>query len=484
MGRSHKALLWAAATLAAAAAALPALGQQDVETGSQNPATRAVIEGSATLSGPMSAPAAAPENAPASVERGRYLVAMGDCVACHTQKGGKPFAGGRPLQTPFGTVLSANLTPDAQTGIGHYTADTFYRAMSEGVDDEGHHLYPAFPYNYYTKLTRADSDAMFAYLRTLAPVSHPLERNQLPFPFNIRAVMVLWNWMFLDKGTFQPDQTQSAEWNRGAYLVEGLAHCEACHTPKNILGGNKSGKAFQGGTFGQWFAPDITPNTRVGVGSWKPQELEAYLRAGRNVHSAASGEMGEVVAYSTSQMTPSDLAAVVNYLSTLKPSLAVKTTAPDATVMRQGEAIWRDQCTACHAVQAKGVPLYFPPLANNANLQQRDPTTVIRFILEGASKVGTDKAPTQLSMPAFNWKLDDAQIAAVATYARNSFGNVASPVTAEQVETLRKKLRPPLNPLGDPKPTPMTNPGPGTLSTAGSSSLQNGTPRAGQQAPI
>ncbi|MEB0059704.1 cytochrome c [Variovorax sp. LG9.2] len=464
----HKSLLWMAGGLCVAVVVASAFSKQTAQAGPPQASS-------------TSASDTASRSTPASVERGKYLVAMGDCVACHTHKGGKPFAGGRPLQTPFGTVLSANLTPDAQTGIGRYTADTFYRAMSQGVDDDEHHLYPAFPYNYYTKITRDDSDAMFAYLRTLPPVSHALDRNRLPFPFNIRAVMVVWNWMFLDKGTYQPDTTKSAEWNRGAYLVEGLAHCAACHTPKNILGGNKSSEPFYGGRFGEWFAPDITPNQRVGIGSWKPDELFAFLHEGHNVHSAASGEMGEVVGYSTSQMTRADLAAVITYLGDVKASPVEKVAPPDTAVMHQGEAIWRDQCIACHAANAKGVPLYFPPLMANANLQQRNPTTVIHYILEGASKIATDQAPTQLAMPAFNWKLDDQQVAAVATYARNSFGNTASAVTAMQVADLRKKLKPIANTTGATTPALITHPGPGTLTSAGTSSTDNGTPQAGRE---
>ena len=217
---------------------------------------------STAANGVMSAAAnsgsTAPLNAENStpVERGAYLVKLGDCVACHTAQGGKPFAGGRPLETPFGTVLSANLTPDDSTGIGQYTPDTFYRAMHEGLDKDGRHLYPAFPYNYYTRVTRDDTDAMLAYFKSLPPVSQPLERNQMPFPFKIRGLMAVWNWMFLDKGVYTPDSSKSAEWNRGAYLVEGLGHCQACHTAKNPLGGNKSGEAFRGGLFGNWYAPD------------------------------------------------------------------------------------------------------------------------------------------------------------------------------------------------------------------------------------
>lgn len=444
---------------------------------------------STAANGVMSAAAnsgsTAPLNAENStpVERGAYLVKLGDCVACHTAQGGKPFAGGRPLETPFGTVLSANLTPDDSTGIGQYTPDTFYRAMHEGLDKDGRHLYPAFPYNYYTRVTRDDTDAMLAYFKSLPPVSQPLERNQMPFPFKIRGLMAVWNWMFLDKGVYTPDTSKSAEWNRGAYLVEGLGHCQACHTAKNPLGGNKSGEAFRGGLFGNWYAPDITPNQRTGIGAWTPDDLREFFREGRNVHSAASGEMGEAVKFSTSQMTDADLGAVATYLDDLSPSPEQKVAAPDTTVMRQGEAIWRDQCAACHRTDAQGIPRYFPPLQGNAMLQQSNPTTIIHYILAGASKAATVKAPSQMAMPAFGWKLDDQQIAAVATYARNSWGNAAPEVQQGQVETLRKKISTPrTTPAAHATATasPMGRPGPNTLAPADTMSSDNGTAQAGR----
>lgn len=257
----------------------------------------------------------------AQVERGRYLVELGDCVACHTKKGGERFAGGRPVETPFGKLLSPNITPDPQTGIGRYTADDFYRALHEGVNREGQHLYPAFPYNYYTKTTRDDSDAMYAYMRTIPAAQNEVHTNQLPFPFDIRQLMIVWNWLFFDKGEYRAVGSRPREWNRGAYLVEGLGHCQACHTPKNILGAAKDDKAFQGGMFGEWFAPDLTGNQRVGLGAWKDEkDVREYLRRGLNEHSSASREMGEIVAFSTSQMNDADLDAMISYLRTIPAS--------------------------------------------------------------------------------------------------------------------------------------------------------------------
>ena len=419
----------------------------------------------------------------ALVERGRYLASVGDCVACHTEKGGARFAGGRPIETPFGTVLSANLTPDDATGIGHYTPDTFYRALHEGIDDDGEHLFPAFPYNYYTNVTREDADAIYAYLRTVAPVTKRVDRNQLRFPFNIRALTGMWNWLYLERGPYRPNAEKSAEWNRGAYLAEGLGHCQACHTPRNALGGPKKDEAFRGGTFGDWFAPDLTPNRRTGLGGWHLDALLEFLRDGLNGHSAAAAEMGEVVAFSTSQMTDADRAALVAYLVDRPPSPDAQVAKPADAVMQQGKAIWEDECSACHRMDASGVPRYFPPIQASANLQQSNPTTVLHYVLAGARRAPTDRAPTPLAMPAFHWKLDDGQIAAVATYARNSWGNEAAAVSPGEVAKLRAKLhldarRGEAAPAGS-----MARPGPNTDAPPDTLSADNGTAAAGRAAP-
>lgn len=417
----------------------------------------------------------------ATVERGRYLVQVGDCVACHTQRGGARFAGGRPLQTPFGTVLSANITPDADTGLGRWSAGQFYRALHEGKSADGTHLYPAFPYNYYTHITREDSDAIYAYLRTVPPVRHAFERNQLPFPFNVRALMVVWNWMFLDQDPVQQRADRSASWNRGAYLVQGLGHCAACHTPRNFLGGSKNGEAYQGGRFGDLYAPDITPNRRTGIGGWSDADLRDFLRLGANVHSDASAEMGEVVGFSTSQMNDADLDAVAAYLRSMPASPDAKPSAPDAAVMKQGEAIFQDSCAACHRMDGSGVPRLFPPLRGNSNVQQKDPTTVLHFILGGTRRTPTDRNPSPLSMPSYAWKLDDAQVAAVATYVRNSWGNAAEPVDAKAVGTLRGHLHFDLV-RGTDTTQSLKRPTPTTLGPAETDSRDNGTAQAGRAA--
>ncbi len=453
------------------------------ESASGQPAPAASAASAA--SAPAPAASAVPASSTTQIDRGRYLTALGDCIACHTPAGTAAFSGGRPIATPFGTVLSANLTPDNATGIGRYTADTFYRALHEGLDHEGKHLYPAFPYTSYAKVTREDSDAIYAYLRTLAPISHAVDRNQLHFPYNIRSLMAIWNAMFFkDREPFAANPAKPVEWNRGAYLVEGLGHCQACHTPRNFMGGAKRGEAFRGGAFDTWFAPDITPNARIGIGGWQREELVEFLHSGLNAHSGASGEMGEAVRYSTSQMSDADVAAVATYLAD-QPASPMPDIRPVADAqMQQGRAIWQDACSACHREEASGVPRYFPPLKGNANLQQGDPTTVVHYILAGARRTPTAKAPTPLAMPSFAWKLDDAQIAAVATYARNSWGNAAPAVKASEVADLRARLiQAGPDVKAEPTPHDLTHPGPLTLAPAGTDSRENGTLHAGNPAP-
>jgi mono/diheme cytochrome c family protein len=377
------------------------------------------------------------------IQRGKYLVDAGDCKDCHTADSGKPFAGGRPLQTPFGVIYSANITPDRTTGIGAWSGEQFYRALHEGVDAGGHQLYPAFPYPYYTHVTRRDVADIQAYLQSIAPVSNRPPPNQLPFPLNQRTVMHVWNWMYFKDGTFKPDPKKSQQWNRGAYLVEGLGHCGACHTPKNFAGADETSSAFQGGNLQSWFAPNLEPDLRAGLGHWSAEDIVEYLKNGRNRFSNATGPMSEVVQYSTSKLSGDDLHAIATYLKDLpKKSQDNDNAKPsaDAKVANAGKAIFGDQCAECHGADGAGEPTFFPPLKGNNNVQQTDPTTVLRVILEGARSVPTKARPTPLSMPAFDWKLSDAQIAAVATYIRSAWGNAASPVDAGKVAPLRKAV--------------------------------------------
>ncbi|QDJ09451.1 Cytochrome c [Roseomonas mucosa] len=387
------------------------------------------------------------------VERGRYLAIVGDCTACHAGSGIAPgmpgygsrgFAGGRPIETPFGQIRAANITPDRETGIGTWTAEDFYRALHEGHAADGTLLYPAFPYTYYTKVTREDSDAIFAFLQSLEAVQNPVDRNTLPFPFSIRLLMKGWNLLFFRPGAFEPVIGRSAEWNRGAYLVEGLGHCGACHTPKNMLGGDKTSQALGGGELQGWFAPSLTTDNRTGIGGWSVEEIVEYLRTGHNVHGAASGPMAEVVEYSTMLMTEADLRAIATYLK--QPREEPATVAAPAPLpagnaqMQVGAAIYMDGCRACHGPDGKGVAGLFPALANSPAVQQAGPETLLRVVMQGSKPATTAAVPTAASMPAFGWRLTDDQAAAVTTYIRNSWGNAASAVTVSQAQSMRDRL--------------------------------------------
>jgi len=378
--------------------------------------------------------------------RGKALAIAGDCVACHTAPGGVPFAGGLALTTPFGAIMTPNITPDEATGIGRWSRDDFARAVHEGRRPNGAYLYPAFPYPYYARVTRQDTDSIYAYLRTLAPVSNPVNRNTLPFPFNIRMSMMGWNALFFTPGQFVPDRNRSEEFNRGAYLVEGLGHCGACHTPLNALGANKADLFLQGNQIDNWTAPNITNDEQAGLGKWSVDEVVQYLKTGQTRSTIASGPMKEVVEKSTSHMPDADLRAIAVYLKE-RGQAGAPAPAPVAASdprMQVGEAIFVDTCSACHTRTGAGIEHLFPRLAGDAIVRQADPTTLVRIILTGVRGAGTDARPTSPAMPSFGYRLDDSQVAAVVTYIRNSFGNAAPAVDAELVRTLRGKVANPV----------------------------------------
>jgi mono/diheme cytochrome c family protein len=373
------------------------------------------------------------------IERGRSLAIAADCMACHTEAGGARFSGGRAIETPFGLLLTPNLTPDPETGVGDWSDDEFVAAVREGKGrGRGHYLYPAMPYPYYTRMPRTDVLAIRAYLNTLEPVRHAVNPNQLPFPFNIRLSMIAWNALFFRPGVFEPVPGKAVEWQRGAYLVEGPGHCGACHTAKNFLGGDKGDQALRGGLLQGWFSPDLTGNPRTGVGGWTVEDIVAYLETGHNRHAAATGPMAEVIADSTSHMPATDLRAMAIYLKDLPPREETPAPlAPSEPVMRSGEALYVDHCAACHVGTGTGVADLFPPLKSSAMVQSSDPTTLLQIVLHGTQNVATDLAPTGPAMPAFGWKLSDDQIADLLTYMRNAWDNAASRVSANAVKSLR-----------------------------------------------
>ena len=376
------------------------------------------------------------------VEKGRYLATAADCVACHTiQNGGKPFAGGRAIETPFGNITSPNITPDAETGIGSWSDEQFDNAVRNGVRPNGSRLYPAMPYTAYTKMSRDDVVAIRAYLNTVEPVRNSVVANTLPFPFNIRTSMRVWDALYFTPGEFKPDPQKPADWNRGAFLVEGPGHCTACHTPKSFLGGDKSGEYLRGSYLQGWFAPDITNDERVGLGQWSSDDIVAYLKTGHNRITAATGPMAEEIVNSTSKMKDEDVAAMAVYLKSMPGS--ADSPAPlkaDDPVMVAGQAIYRDQCAACHQIDGKGVPQLFPSLAESSGVRSRDATTLIRIIVRGARSVATAQEPTAPGMPSFGRQLNDEQIAAVASYVRNAWGRPAAAIAPGDVSKMRDAL--------------------------------------------
>jgi mono/diheme cytochrome c family protein len=376
------------------------------------------------------------------IQRGRYLADMGDCGACHTLPGsGALLAGGRPLETPFGTLLAPNITPDPETGIGAWTDDEFVNSLTKGTGRNGTHLYPAMPYTYMTKITSDDALAIRAYLNTIPAVRNSVQPNQLPFPFDVRAGLVAWNALNFRPGEFQPVAGKSAAWNRGAYLVEGLAHCGLCHTPKNPAGGDETSKRLQGYLLQGWFAPDITNDKRRGIGNWSVDDIVTYLRSGHNRFTAASGPMAEAIMDSTSKFTDEDLTAIATYLKDQPvPNATDEAIDPDAGVMKSGSAVYADQCAACHASDGSGIEGLFPMLKGSALVQSIDPSSVLHVVLRGARSAATDPAPTAPAMPSFGWTLTDFEVAAVATYVRNAWGNRAPSVDAATVTKTRQAL--------------------------------------------
>lgn len=374
-----------------------------------------------------------------TIERGKALAIAGDCAGCHTNDPARPFAGGKRIDTPFGAIYAPNLTPDTDTGIGGWSDGDFYNALRFGIAPDGSHYYPAFPYPNFTHLTRDDIFAIRAYLATLTPVANRAPPPQLAFPLNFRVVMRAWNFLFFRPGILEPDQARGTNWNRGRYLVEGLGHCGACHTPKNILGADRSGRRYAGGRVDGYFAPRLDAAARSGLNGWTVEDIVEYLQSGRNAKSHAGGLMSEVVLNSTSRMSDADVRAIAVYLKSL-PSGPPEPDGPVPTdaQLKVGEEVYSHNCIACHEADGSSAPRIYPPLNGNALLQSADPSSTLRVILDGAQTITTPRAPNPGSMPAYAKQLSDQQVADVANYIRNAWGNVAPVVTADDVAKARK----------------------------------------------
>lgn len=386
--------------------------------------------------------AEAQELASSEIDRGRYLTTAGNCEACHTdiENDGIPFAGGRGLETPFGIIHSKNLTPHPETGLGDWTRDEFYRAMNEGIGRHGEELYPAFPYPYFTLMPRQDVDAIYAYLRTLEPVSAEIPENELPFPLNLRQSVSGWKLLFFEDRTFASDPSQSDAWNRGQYLVDGPAHCGACHTGKNALGADEEHRYLRGGVLENWFAPNIRGGSNGGISHWSVEDIADFLGTGRSAHTAPMQRMGEVVSFSTQYLGRGDLEAIGVYLKSLDDDAPHTPDPLDEIQLASGRAVFFDNCAACHQTDGTGVPFIFAPLDGSNKVTAEDPTTMIRIILEGAQAVPTEAAPGSIAMPPFDWKLTDQEIADLASYLRQAWSNRAGAVSPSVVADMRAYL--------------------------------------------
>lgn len=370
-----------------------------------------------------------------AVARGAYLARLGNCAGCHTARGGRPYAGGRGLATPFGTVYAGNLTPDPLTGLGQWSADDFWRALHLGRSRDGRLLAPAFPYTEFTQIVRPDSDALFAYLRSLAPVAQPNRPHELRFPYNTQAAQAVWRALFFRPASFRPEPLRTAEWNRGAYLVRGLGHCAACHAPRNALGATQDPQALAGGRLPMqpWYAPGL------GLAGLPPRplaELVALLKTGTWAGGTASGPMAEVVFNSTQHWTEADLRAVALYLQDLPaaPAGGPAGAAP-AEQMALGAQLYTRHCADCHGARGEGVPGAYPPLAGNPSVQQATPLNLVQVVLHGGFAPATAGNPRPYGMPPT--PLQDAEIAAVLSYVRQSWGGSAGAVSALDVVKLR-----------------------------------------------
>lgn len=376
----------------------------------------------------------------ADIQRGKYLVQAGDCRACHTVDGGADFAGGRAVPTPFGVIYSTNITPDTITGIGGWSENDLYTAMHHGIRRDGEYLYPAFPYPWYTRLSREDVRSIKTYLDTLEPVRQEDKPTELMWPLNMRSLMFGWNMLFLDPGTYRDNPDKSAEWNRGAYLVEGIGHCGACHTAINIAGGRKKSQYLQGGVAENWYAPSLAGGLRDGLGGWSVDEIVEYLATGSNAKTAAAGPMAEVISESLQYMNRDDLRAMAIYLKDLPEPKESERREIDPKKLSVGAALYADNCIGCHMSDGEGQEHVFPPLKESSAVQADDPKTVLQVILSGATMPATEAKPTGLAMPEFRSKLDDAEIAEVTNFIRNAWGNRASIVSEKDVASMRHNV--------------------------------------------
>ena len=385
---------------------------------------------------------------PALLARGEYLARAGNCIGCHTARGGAAYAGGRAIPTPFGSVFAPNLTPDAATGIGAWTADDFWRALHNGRGRDGRLLTPAFPYTNYALVTREDADALFAYLQHLPAVAQPNREHELRFPYGTQAALAVWRALYFRPAVYQPVAARSAEWNRGAYLSQGLGHCNACHVTRNSLGATAGVDDFSGGMLDAlgWYAPSLHDPAEAGVAAWSPQALKQWLKTGTadtgRGTASALGPMSEVILGSTQHLSDADLGAMATYLQSLpqhaKPA-PPPVRRPEASLRERGQALFNDHCASCHGSSGEGAPGAYPALAGNRAVLMGSPANLLRIMQRGGFAPATAGNPRPYGMPPFAGVLDDNDMAAIASYVRNAWGNRAPDV--RPVDVLQMKTR-------------------------------------------
>jgi mono/diheme cytochrome c family protein len=375
------------------------------------------------------------------ISRGNYLARAADCMPCHTSAPDKSYAGGLRINTPFGAIYSPNITPDRETGIGTWTFEQFKNAVHSGIRADGQYLYPAMPFDAFTKITEDDLKALWAYFRSLPPIKQERRANEMMFPFNIRYGMLAWRILFFRAHWFEPDPKKSAQWNRGAYLVEALGHCGDCHTPRNIMGATIASQRFEGAQIDQWFAPNITAEALAQTNHWDKSELIDFLKKGAANNSTALGPMQEVVHDSLSFLTPGDIDAMATYLLDLtneknapKPVTVDRKLRPEAE--KRAAKLYADNCASCHQANGQGIAGSIPPLANNPVVVAAKPFDTLAVVLQGVPAQGDIPA-----MPSFAGSFSDSDVANLANYVRTSWGNKAAPnATPALVKTWRSTL--------------------------------------------
>jgi mono/diheme cytochrome c family protein len=379
---------------------------------------------------------------PGVIAKGRYLASAGDCASCHTTRDGQAYAGGRMLPTPFGNIPAPNITPDAETGIGSWNFNDFWRALHDGIGRRGEPLYPAFSYTSFTKVTREDALAIFAYLRSLQPVHQPNTALGLRFPYSVRSTLTAWRAMYFKAGVYQPNAAQSASWNRGAYLVQGLGHCNECHAMRDQWGGLEGHAALSGGLIPEqgWYAPDLSTQANGGLQGWSRQDIINVLKTGQSSKSAAMGPMADVVASSTQYLRDEDLQAIADYLLSL-PARArpapMRASFDSQSLVDRGNAVYVERCANCHGKDGAGVPGIYPALDGNPAVVDPIGINAARAVLLGGFSAATAGNPRPYSMPPYAQQLSDADVAAVVTYIRHAWSNHATAVQERDVATYR-----------------------------------------------